>query len=358
MNVLALVTDAFGAGGGIARFNRDVLGAMAAAPLVERVDVLCRHAPQGQEALPAKLSQAHVGGGRPGYALRAALGASRPKRYDVVFCSHLHLAPVAAVAATLQRAPLWLQLHGIEAWQRPGPLRCRAAHHAALVTSVSRYTRRRFLEWAFLDWPRVRVLPGTVHERFAPGRRPDGLAERLGVRGKRVLLTVSRIDQGDRYKGHDRVIAALKRLAAAHPDLDYVIVGDGDDRARLEQLARQLGIAERVHFAGRVSDSELVDYYRLADVFVMPSTKEGFGIVFLEAAASGLPVIGGDADGSADPLADGARGAMVPAADEVALDAAIDRALRAPCPDAARVRSFGAANFAAHVDALLRQLAA
>lgn len=357
MRVLALVTDAFGGEGGIARFNRDLLAAMGATPAVERVDVLCRHAPQRQEALPPKVSQAPVAGGRAGYALRAVLRAIGVKRYDVVFCSHLHLAPVAAAAATLQRAPLWLQLHGIESWQRPGRLRRRAAEQAALVTSISRYTRSRFVEWALLHPSKVRVLPGTVDPRFTPGPRPEALAGRLGVRDRRVALTVSRIDTGDRYKGHDTVIAALARLASRVPDLDYVIVGDGDDRGRLERLAQELGVAGRVHFAGRVSDSELIDYYRLADVFVMPSTKEGFGIVFLEAAASGLPVIGGDRDGSADPLADGAIGTLVTPDDIPALASAIEGALAGPRPDPARVARFRGEHFTAQVRALLQQVA-
>lgn len=357
MNVLALVTDAFGGEGGIARFNRDLLGAIAAAPAVERVDVLCRHAAAQDEALPPKLAQAHVAGGRTAYALRALMRATARKRYDIVLCSHLHLAPVAAAAAKLQRAPLWLQLHGIEAWQRPGRLRQCAAESAALVTSISRYTRRRFLEWAVIEPSRARVLPGTVDARFTPGPRPAALAQRLGVPGKRVLLTVSRIDKGDRYKGHDTVIAALAQLAPRVPDLDYVIVGDGDDRGRLEQLARQLGVDRRVHFAGRVSDSELVDYYRLADAFVMPSAKEGFGIVFLEAAASGVPVIGGDRDGSVDALGDGALGSAVAPGDPAALGAAIERALAAGRQGAVPVGRFRAEAFGAHAHALLRSLA-
>jgi phosphatidylinositol alpha-1,6-mannosyltransferase len=136
-----------------------------------------------------------------------------------------------------------------------------------------------------------------------------------------------------------------------------VIVGDGDDRPRLEALARERGLAGRVHFAGQVSDSELPDYYRLADVFVMPSTKEGFGIVFLEAAASGLPVIGGDRDGSADALADGAIGAMVDPDDDAALDRAIGQALDAPRPDAARVAPFRVEAFRRRVAALVDGLA-
>ncbi len=354
MKVLALVSDAFGGDGGIARFNRDLLGAIAGAPDVEGVDVLCRHAPRREAALPAKVRQATAGGGRAGYALRALWRGIAGPRYDVVLCGHLHLAPVAEAISRLQGIPLWVQIYGIEAWQRPAPLRARAMHHAHLVTAISRYTRARFLEWADVPAHRVRVLPCTVDERFTPGPKPEPLARKLGVEGRRIILTVARISRGDRYKGHDTVLAALKQLVPRMPDLAYVIAGDGDDRPRLEQLARDCGVADRVHFAGQVSDSEFLDYYRLADVFVMPSAKEGFGIVFLEAAATGLPVIAGSKDGSADPLADGAIGTMVAPGDAMAVAEAIERALGAPRPDPQRGKRFEPAAFRQHAQDMLQ----
>lgn len=358
MKVLALVTDAYGAEGGIARFNRDLLGAIAAMPEVEGVDVLCRHAPRHPEPLPRKVTQDSVRGGRVAYAMRAIARAATGARYDVVLCGHLHLAPLAELAARLRRAPLWVQVYGIEAWQKPGRMRYGAMRRADLVTAISRFTRARFLEWAGAVPERVRILPCTVDDRFTPGPRPAALADRLGVAGRRIVLTVARIDRGDRYKGHEHVIDAIKRLGPRVPDLAYVIAGDGNDRPRLEQLARDRGVADRVHFAGQVRDSELLDYYRLADVFVMPSAKEGFGIVFLEAAATGLPVIAGNQDGSADPLADGVIGAMVPPGDADAIASAIEQALATPRPDPQRGRRFASAAFREHTQALLRSLAA
>jgi len=346
VRILALLTHAADGEGGIARFNHDLLRALGALPDVERVDALSRQGRGG--AGPS---------GRLAYALRSLRTAMTGGRYDAVFCGHLHLAPLAAALARLKGAPLWLQLHGIEAWQRPSAVRAIAVRQAALVTAVSRYTRSRFLEWSGVPADRVKLLPNTVDERFSPGPRPAALVRKLGLEDRRVLLTVARINRGDRRKGHDKVLAAVKRLAARRPELAYVVVGDGDDRPRLEALAQEAGIADRVHFVGQVSDSELVNYYRLADVFVMPSTKEGFGIVFLEAAASGLPVIGGDRDGSADALADGSIGTMVNPDDAAALDRAIEQALDSPRPDAGRVAPFRVEAFRRQVAALVRELA-
>lgn len=355
MRCLALVTDAFGGDGGIARFNRDLLAAVASMAEVEGIDVLCRHAARRDEALPPKIKQVSVGGGRAGYAVRALMrGLARP-RYNLVLCGHLHLTPVAEAVARLQRAPLWVQLYGIEAWQKPGPLRARAVRRARLVTAISRYTRARFIEWADVALHRVRILPCTVDARYTPGPKPAALVQRLRVQDRRVLLTVSRINRGDRYKGHAQVLAALRELAVAVPDLVYVIAGDGDDRTRLEQLASDYGLAERVRFARQVSDSELLDYYRLADVFAMPSAKEGFGIVFLEAIASGAPTIAGAADGARDALADGHLGTLVDPASVGELRDAIVAALKTRRGLVSTSR-FDVSHFREHVRGLIRLL--
>ena len=95
------------------------------------------------------------------------------------------------------------------------------------------------------------------------------------------------------------------------PNAIYLIAGAGDDKQRLEHLAAERGLAGRVVFTGHVPADELPSYYALADVFAMPSTGEGFGIVFLEAAACGLPVIAGNADGSVDALGEGQIGCLV-----------------------------------------------
>src|SRR5262249_52021238 len=118
------------------------------------------------------------------------------------------------------------------------------------------------------------------------------LRDRLGLEGKKVLLTVARLCGYDRYKGIDEVLESLSTLAEQEPSLFYLVVGDGADRPRLERKARDLGLDESVLFAGYVGDEEKWAYYHLADVFVLPGRGEGFGIVFLEALACGLPVVG------------------------------------------------------------------
>ncbi len=359
MRLLALVTDGFGRSGGIARFNQDLMAALSRSSRVSRTVALPRFA-AASAATPVNVEQLAPSPGRAAWIARALALAAR-QRFDAVFCSHLNAVPLAAAVARLRGIPLWVQVHGIEAWQAPGALHRRGLAAATLVTSVSRYTRERVLAWADIAPHRVRVLPNTVTSGFAPCQRPDDLAARLGLAGRRIVLTVGRLSAAERYKGHDRLIAALPGILAQVPQAAYLIVGSGDDQPRLEHLARAAGVSDRVVFAGQVPDAQLARYFALADVFAMPSTGEGFGIAFVEAAASGLPVIGGNRDGSVDALADGRIGRLIDPNARTEIEAAVVDALTGrhprPAAGAEGPQRFAFARFAAHVDALVAGLA-
>ena len=352
MRMLALVTDGFGATGGIAQYNRDLARALAQSGAVESMVIVPRFGAPDQQ-LPAGVTQLAALGDRFRWSA-AATRIALSRRFDGIFCGHLFAAPLAAALAALIRKPLWLQLHGIEAWPKPAGFIRRAAARASLITSVSRHTRAAALRWCDIDPMRLRVLPNTVDPRFAPGAPPRALRRGLALEDRRVILTVSRLSSSERYKGHDRILAALPRILARRPDAFYLVVGDGDDRGRLEALAREKQVTQSVRFAGAVSAEELPDYYRLADAFVMPSAGEGFGIAFLEALASGLSVVAGDRDGGADALADGVLGALVDPRDDHPLIDAVVTALDRGAGDASLARRFAFANFASQVDNLVR----
>jgi len=113
----------------------------------------------------------------------------------------------------------------------------------------------------------------------------------------------------------DTVIRALPLVMQAVPDARYVVVGDGDDRPRLEALAKDLGVEGHVAFLGHLSEAELQERYRKADVFAMPSRQEGFGIVYLEAMSYGKPVLAAACGGATDIVSDGQTGFLVPYGD-------------------------------------------
>lgn len=355
MKILAMLSDGYGARGGIARYNCDLLRALSECSSVSQVLVVPRQG-SGQPDLPRKVRQLSPQPGKIGWSLRS-ISTAMGIRPDVVFCGHLHAVPLAAIVARVLSRPLWVQIHGIEAWSCRSSLVARAVRSAALVTSVSRFTRRRFLQWCDIAPDRCRVLPNTVSDVFSRPASSRDLAVRYGLEDRKVILTVGRMSSTERYKGHDRVIAALPDVRMRCPQAAYLIVGDGDDRVRLAGLATQHGVREHVIFAGGVPDHELAQHFALADVFAMPSTGEGFGIVFLEAAACGVPVIGGCADGSMDALAEGRIGAAIAPDDAAQLADAIVCVLQDPPPrDPDAVRRFAFANFAKHVDDLMRQV--
>ena len=237
LRVLALVPDTLGGSGGIAEYNRHFLSSLAASDCVSEVVVLPRWGALAATTLPDRLRQLRPRRGRLAYSLSVCRAALAEPRFDLVVCGHGYMAPLAALFAWLLRAKLWIQLHGVEAWQPTSWLQRRSMRQATLLTAVSRHTRRRVLAWLSVDPHNIRVLPNTVDPRFTPGPKPRYLAERHGLEERKVLLTVSRLAAAERYKGHDRVIQALPKVLGRHPDAVYVIVGDGDDRARLEALA-------------------------------------------------------------------------------------------------------------------------
>jgi glycosyltransferase involved in cell wall biosynthesis len=140
---------------------------------------------------------------------------------------------------------------------------------------------------------------------------------------QRFILSVTRLQKGDRYKGVVTVIEALSMLQDA--SLQYIVVGHGDDLPFLQRVARRFGVQHRVHFLSGVGDRELVNLYEQCEAFVLPSGKEGFGIVFLEAMFFGAPVIAAAEKGALDVVKDGETGLLVRFGDSISLQRAIER---------------------------------
>jgi phosphatidylinositol alpha-1,6-mannosyltransferase len=188
------------------------------------------------------------------------------------------------------------------------------------------------------------VHPGVDVARFAAGRGRR-VRLRFAPSGELLLLTVGRLQ---RRKGHDVALQAVARLRASTPGLRYVIVGDGEERARLERIIAQERLADIVTLLGAVPDDELPDYFAAADIFVHPNRNdggdvEGFGIVFLEAAAAGIPTIGGRSGGVPEAIEDRVTGLLVDGADPAAVAAGIrtlaeSEPLRRRLGDAGRAR--------------------
>jgi phosphatidylinositol alpha-1,6-mannosyltransferase len=199
------------------------------------------------------------------------------------------------------------------------------------VVAVSRFTRDLLVEAFGVPAAKVELISNGVDiGRFAQRPKSADLQRRYDLRDNLVLLTVGRLYA---RKGVDRVIDALPAIRQRFPTIRYLVVGDGPYRSSLEDAALRLGVRDAVIFAGAVVDTELADHYSLADLFVMANRAmpdgdtEGFGLVFLEANATGLAVVAGQAGGSVDAVTDGVNGLVIDGNDPDAIAGAVNRLL-------------------------------
>ena len=358
VHILLLATDAHGGFGGIAQYNRDVIEAMSHFPDVREISVMPRSINSIITELPPRVSyDESCANGLGAYLAGSALRAFRG-HFDMVYCAHINLMPVAAVIAHVRRVPLVLAIYGIDAWERPEGRVARWAVTAAdLVLSISQITLDRFRSWSGVDAGRCAILPNAIHaEDYAMGPKANALARRLGVDARPVILTFGRMSADERYKGFDEVIEAMPRLVQRIPGICYVAAGDGSDRKRLEAKVQSLGVAENVIFTGRIDEAEKADLYRLADAYVMPSSGEGFGFVVLEALACGIPVVASAIDGTREAVRDGELGLLVNPRDTGAVENAIVEAMLRPKGVPPGFDYFSFRNFRARLEAALRRV--
>lgn len=342
MRVLLLTTDAYGGHGGIALYNRDIADALAAMPDVREVVVVPRTQPFPADGVPDKVRFLGQAADSKLRFVTTTLGACASARFDLIICGHVNLLALAVPLRIAMRCPLVLMVYGIDVWQQPHRSTRWLLRQLQAVWSISEITRVRMNVWARLPVDRYLLLPNAIHlDRYGIGARSEELLQRYGLRDRKVLLTFSRLPSAERYKGVDEVLAVLPTLIKGHPDLVYLVAGDGDDRPRLQAKARELGLEPQVVFAGFVAEHEKADHYRLADVFALPGRGEGFGFVLLEAMACGVPAVGSVLDGSREALLDGELGELVDPRDADSLAEGILRALGKPIAIPPRLAHFG-----------------
>lgn len=327
MTTLLVTLSLRSRGGGEERYGRAFAEALASSG--ERVEAVSLWDPS-EPRRPFRGATARGAGGSrvrmTGTTLRLLISCLP----DTVVIGHVLLLPLAILARLLRpRARILLLVYGIEVWGAPSRLRrVLIGRGVDRIVAVSGHTVTRMVASHRLTRERFDIV--TPPAPAASPLRPIRPAASM-------ILSVSRLGGHTAGKGIDHMIAAMPAVAARVPDARYVIVGDGSDRPRLEKLTAAAGMADHVEFRGAISDEELERTYRDADVFVLPSSQEGFGIVFLEAFAHGLPVVAADAGAAGDVVR--GRGLLVPPGDPGSLAASVTRiltepALRASCATA------------------------
>ena len=357
MRVLFLAHEAFGGRGGIAKFNRDMITALCSHPDVSQVVGIPRIMPDHPGQLPRKFEYVTWGiGNKFAYAIAVGGTLLRRRRFDVIVYGHINLLAISALAGMVGKHQKILTTHGVEIWHAPRHrMIAGLVGKVDMITAVSRFTRDKIRSWATVGDDQIAVLHNCIEvSDFGPKGNNSDLAGRLGLVGKTVLMSLARLDARERYKGIDEVIALMPELAHDRPDLVYVVGGNGTDRPRLETKARELGVADRIIFAGYIPAAEKADLLRTANAFILAGHGEGFGIVLLEAMACGVPVIASKLDASREAVQDGALGVLVDPTDRTDLRRGIEEALaRPPGIVPAGLDDFSYSNFEGRVHGLI-----
>jgi phosphatidylinositol alpha-1,6-mannosyltransferase len=265
------------------------------------------------------------------FALSGISWAHRSARNGagIVLAGHPYLAVPAGWMRRISRhLRIVVMSHGVEVWKPLSRARRQALHRADLILAPSRDTARKLTEVQGVAPEKIRWLAWPLSPKFlrmadAPASLPLPSVFPQG----QVILTVGRWAVSERYKGVDELIRAVSQLRATIPRLYLVAVGAGDDLPRLRKLAADLGVIDHVHFLENLSCEEIAACYARADLFALPSTGEGFGLVFLEAMAFAKPLVGAACGGTTDVVEDGINGLLVPPHDAERLAQALGRLL-------------------------------
>jgi glycosyltransferase involved in cell wall biosynthesis len=312
--VLFVATAVYGLEGGLERFNRRVVRALAEMSGGGRIGPPCvvalGDAPSDAAGAPREVRfvAARSRKVRAALAFGARLMIDRPA---LVLYGHIGFAPLVVLGRILRpRSGHLLIVHGVEVWRPPTRLRRWVARRLVdRVVAVSRFTAGRMGSFFGLSEDRFLRLPNAVDVSGDGRAGPEGASPALA--GRHRLLTVSRLSPADAYKNVDKVIRALPEILAEFPETHYYVVGDGPSRGRLEGIAREAGVEAKVHFLGHVDDATRDAVYAASHVFVLPSTGEGFGIVFLEAWKHALPLVASDQDAARELIREGVDGLCV-----------------------------------------------
>ena len=237
---------------------------------------------------------------------------------DIVILSHINLLFIAYIINAISPSTrIILYAHGIEVWRKISNKKRNFLSTKCEVWAVSEFTSIQLQQIHKIPSKCITVLPNCldpfleIPDYF---EKPLVLLHRYRLsESQPVLFTLSRLSSYELYKGYDMVLEILPYLITQYPTIQYLLAGQADikEKKRLEELVKTLKITNHVSFIGFIPDEELSDYFRLADIFIMPSRKEGFGIVFIEAAACGCKIIGGDQDGSPQALLNGKLGNLI-----------------------------------------------
>ena len=277
------------------------------------VQLLSLNDPQGLHQITVagnKLCVRGFGRSKAKFVASALLNAPSVR---FAYIAHPNFAPLGFALAFPQRrrAAYVVGTYGIDVWERLPAMNRVSLNRAYRVLTISNLTADALKKVQGTPASNVVTIPPALDPYLMQLAQGNVRLSVPSFQSRKIALTVTRLMETEKYKGVDIVIQALPKVIAAVPDFQYVVVGDGTDRQRLEKLALDLHVADHVSFAGSKTNEELAGYYSACDVFVMPSKNEGFGIVYLEAMAFGKPVIAPNTGAPAEFIGHEKQGLLV-----------------------------------------------
>ncbi|MCL6495356.1 MAG: glycosyltransferase family 4 protein [Ignavibacterium sp.] len=317
MKVHFLILSAFKFTGGLEKFNRAFMKALYDVSLEEKFELFVK---SSHDELP---DERYISNnkfvGFAGSKIKFAISClSEARKMELVFIGHINLASVAVLLKLLNpKIKIILIGHGIEIWDKQKFFKKLLLKWAEKILSVSNFTKNKIVTNNCINANKIIVSHNTIDPYFRiPEKfeKPDYLLKRYEIDKKtKIILTITRINKYEGYKGYDQVLNALPFVIKEVPNVKYILGGKYHviEEKRIKEKVKSLGLEKYFILTGFIKEEELTDHYLLADVFVLPSKKEGFGIVFIEAAACGVPVIAGNQDGSVDALMNGKLGKLI-----------------------------------------------
>ncbi len=317
MHILFITSGLFEIVGGIARQNSHICKCLC--ELVgASVDVLSfwdsgqvidhRYLPQGTRQITFR----GFSGDKKRFAWSVTSALLR-QNYDVCMVGLVNFIPLLLIPFLVKRQKYIVIVHGTEAWKKFSLLQMFLLNRTQRILSVSHFTANQMTAPNRIAPKKVALLPNALDPYMAEGVNPVQVQDRQEgfARSSKNILTVARLSRLDRYKGHDKIIQALPDVMTVVPDLCYHIVGDGDWQPDLHRLVEACGVVNHVIFHGWVNEAHLQRCYRECDLFVMPSTGEGFGLVYLEAMFHGKAVLASNKDAGQEVVQHGITGLTV-----------------------------------------------
>lgn len=332
MRVLFLGLKIFSATGGIEQVNKNWLYALK--NIAKRREInynaMAMYDGSGEETFIDAKNFKGYSGNKVLFGLAVLY---RAFRLNVIVISHLNLSLFALLAKLINpRVKIIVQLHGIEAWAKLSGVKERLLFHADQILAVSKFTQDSIIQ----RYPSLEHKISVFKNSLAPLKKYEwdetirnSFRNQLEISSeKKLVITIGRLLRSEAYKGYDKTIEAIAKLG--DENIEYHIIGkyETQEMERLKDLISKYKMEHQVKLIGFVSEEILDNYYQAADLFVMPSKGEGFGLVFIDAMAYGLRVIGGNMDGSVDAISDFKESYLVNPDNEDEIAQAIKDALK------------------------------